>query len=391
MEQVLVAGVGMTPFTRSPGRGVRDLAGAAIREAAEDAGIPLADVSKIFVGNAAAGAVSGQEMIRGQVALRLTELAGVPTINVENACASGGSALHLGWEAVATGRCQVVLVVGAEQLSHADKNRTFTALRGSTDIEEIGEAVPGQGATNSVLMDYYAEEAQLYLDEFNASPLEFARVAVKNRQNAAHNPLAQFRTPQTVEEVLGARMIAAPLTLPMCSPVTDGAAALLLCSGDYGKRLAHGAPEILASELAGGRGRGSSPVGDAALAAYEASGIGPGDLDLIELHDAAAPAELIQYAEVGICEPGEAHHLLRHGVTEITGRIPVNTSGGLMSRGHPLGATGCAQVVELVTQLRERAGERQVSEARVGLAINGGGWLGGAYAVAVATIVKSAS
>src|ERR1700722_16624337 len=193
MEQVLVAGVGMTPFTRSPGRGVRDLAGAAIREAAEDAGIPLADVSKIFVGNAAAGAVSGQEMIRSQVALRLTELAGVPTINVENACASGGSALHLGWEAVATGRCQVVLVVGAEQLSHADKNRTFTALRGSTDIEEIGEAVPGQGATNSVLMDYYAEEAQLYLDEFNASPLEFARVAVKNRQNAAHNPLAQFR------------------------------------------------------------------------------------------------------------------------------------------------------------------------------------------------------
>jgi len=391
MEQVLVAGVGMTPFRRSPGRGVRDLAGAAIREAAQDAGLSLADVSKIFVGNAAAGAVSGQEMIRGQVALRLTDLAGVPTINIENACASGGSALHLGWEAVATGRCELVLVLGAEQLSHEDKNRTFAALRGSTDIEEIGEAVPGQVATNSVLMDYYAEEAQLYLDEFGADPIEFARVAVKNRHNAAQNPLAQFRTPQTVEEVLGARMIAAPLTLPMCSPVTDGAAALLLCSAEYGKRLANGAPEILASELAGGRGKGSTPVGDAALAAYEATGIGPDDLDLIELHDAAAPAELIQYAEVGLCEPGEAHHLLREGVTEITGRIPVNTSGGLMSRGHPLGATGCAQVVELVTQLRGRAGERQVSGARVGLAINGGGWLGGAYAVAVATILRSAN
>jgi acetyl-CoA acyltransferase len=388
MQDVRIAGVGMTPFRRSPGRGVPELARAAAAEALQDAGVPAREVSRIYVGNAAAGVISHQEMIRGQVAFRNTELAGIPLVNVENACASGGTALNLAWEAVGAGRVDVALVVGVEQLTHEDKFRTYAALRGSTDIDEIGEAQPGEVAPNSVLMDFYAEEAASYVADYDATPADFARVAVKNRRNAAHNPLAQYQGPQTVEEVINGRSIVHPLTLAMCSPVTDGAAALVLCSAEYADRLAPGAPEIVTSQIAAGKGRGSSPVSDAAGAAYADAAIGPDDLDVLELHDAAAPAELIQYAEVGLCDEGEGHHLLRRGETEIGGRIPVNTSGGLLSRGHPLGATGCAQVIELYHQLRGRAGARQVDDARTGMAVNAGGWLGGTYATAVATVLR---
>jgi acetyl-CoA acetyltransferase len=161
-----------------------------------------------------------------------------------------------------------------------------------------------------------------------------------------------------------------------------------LCSEDYGNRIVGQKVAVVASEMAGGRGRGSSPVGDATAAVYESSGLGPDDFDVIELHDAAAPAELIQYAEIGLCGEGEGHHLLRRGVTEIGGRIPVNTSGGLLSRGHPLGATGCAQIVELWTQLLGRGGQRQVEGAATALAVNAGGWLGGGYALTVATVLQ---
>jgi acetyl-CoA acetyltransferase len=391
MQKVLIAGVGMTVFGKSPGRGVRDLATSAAHEALEQSGVPAADVEKLFLGNAAAGIVSQQEMIRGQVAFRNTELAGVPVVNVDNACASGGTALHLGWETIAGGHADVVLVVGAEQLTHSDKARTFAALRGSTDIAEIGEVDPSETAVNSVLMDFYAEEAASYVATYDATSEDLARVAVKNRLNAKFNPLAQYRGPQTVEEILAGRMIVAPLTLAMCSPVTDGGAAIVLCSEDYAKRLDGPTITILASTLAGGTGRGSSPVSDASAKAYRAAGLGPQDFDLIELHDAAAPAELIQYAEIGLCDEGEGHHLLRRGVTQIGGETPVNTSGGLLSRGHPLGATGCAQVAELWTQLLGRADGRQVAGARTAMAVNAGGWLGGTYAVTAVTIVQRES
>lgn len=191
----------------------------------------------------------------------------------------------------------------------------------------------------------------------------------------------------SLPEVLGNRQIAAPLTLAMCSPVSDGAAALLLCSEAFAARHGLGGPRILASCIAPGTGKGSAPVGDAAHAAYEAAGLGPSDLDLIELHDAAAPAELMQYADLGLCADGEGHELVRRGDTDLGGTIPVNVSGGLMSRGHPLGATGCAQAFELYEQLRGRAAGRQVEGARAGLAANAGGWLAGSYAVSVATVM----
>jgi acetyl-CoA acyltransferase len=378
----------MTPFGNRPGVGMRRLAVAAVDEALSDSGVPSEDVARIFFANAVAGVISHQEMIRGQVALRHHALARVPAIDIENACASGSSAVNLAFHTIRSGAAEVAIAIGVEQLNHQDKSRPFNALRGSTDIEEIGEGTPGEIAANSVLMEYYATVAQEYLDATGATPRDFALVAVKNRRHAAENPLAHFREPQTVEEVLTARMVRPPLTLPMCSPLTDGAAALVLCSEAYARRLGQPTIEIVASEIAAGTGRGSSPVGDAASAAYRASGYGPWDFDLIELHDAAAPAELIQYGEIGLCEAGKGYELIRTAVTSLGGKMPVNTSGGLLSRGHPLGATGCAQLVELCTQLRGRAAGRQVINAKLAMAVNGGGWLDGTYAVSVATIVR---
>lgn len=386
MNRVMIAGAGMTHFGKHLGRGVRSLAVEAIDEAIDDAGANAADISRVYFGNAVAGIVTQQEMIRGQVALRRHALSGAALINVENACASGGSALSIGYEAIASGAVEAVMVVGAEQLNHIDKSRPFNALRGSTDIEDIGEAEHGQVSANSLLMDFYAGVAQSYLDSYGASAEDFARVAVKNRANAAHNPKAHLRSAQTLDEVLSARTIVSPLTLPMCSPTTDGGAALLLCSEGYARARQADAVELVTCRLASGAK--GDPVAAAARAAYETAGVGADDCDLMELHDAAAPAELIQYAEVGLCGEGEGHHLVRSGATDIGGRIPVNTSGGLLSRGHPLGATGCAQVVELVTQLRGRANGRQVEGARTAMAINGGGWLEGAYALAVASVLR---
>jgi acetyl-CoA acetyltransferase len=364
------------------------MAVAAIDAALADAGIPAEHVAKVFFGNAVAGIVTHQEMIRGQIALRHHPLRRSSIINVENACASGGSALHLGFEIIAGGLADVVVAVGVEQLNHEDRSRPFDALRGSTDIEDIGESVPGKVATNSILMNFYAGVARNYLETHRATAEDFALVAVKNRRHAAMNELAHFRAPQTLEDVMNSRMIVDPLRLAMCAPTTDGAAALVLCSADYGRRLTRKAVQMVTSHVTASPGEGQSPVTPAANAAYEASGIGPNGFDLIELHDAAAPAELLQYAEIGLCEEGEGHHLVRAGKTSLGGELPVNVSGGLLSRGHPLGATGCAQVVELCHQMRGEAGRRQVEGARVGLAINGGGWLDSTYAVAVSTIVK---
>ena len=388
MSRVMIAGVGMTHFGKHLAKGVRALAVEAIDEALADAGVAAEDVTRVYFGNAVAGIVTQQEMIRGQVALRGHALQHAAIINVENACASGGSALSIGFEAVASGAAEVVLVVGAEQLNHIDRSRPFNALRGSTDIEDIGESLPGEVSANSLLMDFYAGVAQRFLDEHDATTEDFARVAVKNRHHASMNPKAHLRSEQTVNEVLHSRIIVAPLTLPMCSPTTDGGAALVLCSEAYAKRAGVELVELVTSRIASGA-RGD-PVRAAARMVYEASGLGVDAFDVIELHDAAAPAELLQYAEIGLCADGDGARLIRTGDVSLGGRIPVNTSGGLLSRGHPLGATGCAQIVELVTQLRGRAGARQVDGARTALAINGGGWLDGSYALAVATVLRKA-
>lgn len=391
MNTVRIAGVGMNRFGRMVDRSERSMVENVVEMAMKDAGVTAADVQRIFAGNAAAGLVSGQEMIRGQVWLQGTDLAGTPLINTENACASSSSAANLAFESILAGRCDVALVTGVEKLSHSDKGRAFVALGGATDVSGSGSGADGADATNSVFIDVYAEEGRKYIAEYGATVEDLAAVAVKNRRHGSLNPLAQYQEPQTLEEVMGARLVVDPLTLPMCSPTTDGAAALILMSQDYAERHDAGGCDVLATRLAAGAGHGSEPVAVASQAAFADAGLGPDDLDLLELHDAAAPAEILQYAEIGLCPPGEGHLLIRSGATALGGKLPVNVSGGLMSRGHPIGATGCAQIVEIYEHLTGRAGERQVEGARVGMAVNAGGWLNGAYAASVATILRKAA
>lgn len=390
MDRVLIAGVGMTQFGRQIRRSEANMAETVAEQALKDAGISEADVQRVFVANAAAGLESGQEMILDQVPLQTTSLAGIPLVNVENACASGSSAVSLAYEAILAGRCDIAMVIGVEKLSHDDKTRGFQALRGATGVDCTPVSVADAQAVNSVIIDVYAVEARRYMADYGATLADLAEVAVKNRRHASMNPLAQHRQQQDVDAVLANRTVVDPLTLPMCAPTTDGAAALVLCSDRFAHRLGTAACHIRATRLVSGSGAGSQPVADAATAAFDDAQLGPGDLDLVELHDAAAPAEIRQYEEIGLCGPGEGHLLLRSGATALGGRLPVNVSGGLMSRGHPIAATGCAQLVEIYDQLAGRAGSRQVDGARVGMAMNAGGWLDGSYASCVATVMEKA-
>jgi acetyl-CoA acetyltransferase len=328
-------------------------------------------------------------MVRGQTALRDTGLLGIPIFNVENACASASSAFHLAATAVTSGQCETALVVGAEKLVHPDKQRSFDALGAAIDLERRGDlealiyGEDGDPGGGSLFMDIYAMLAERYMARSGATERDFAQVAVKNHHHGALNPRAQYRDEVTVEQVLASREISGPLRLLMCSPIGDGAAALVL-------RASGGDIRVRATALATGRDDdGPLAVERAARRAYEQAGVEPGDVDVAEVHDAAAPAELQIYEELGLCGSGEGPAFLASGATALGGRVPVNPSGGLLSKGHPVGATGCAQLVELTDQLRGRAGARQVQGARIGLAENAGGFLGPDQAVAAVTILEA--
>jgi acetyl-CoA acyltransferase len=389
MRNVLVAGVGMTPFGKFVDRNLKSLSEEAVRLALADAAISAADVEQVFFANAAAGVITGQEMIRGQCSLRNTGLAGKPIINIENACASGSSAVHLAWLSVASGQADIALAVGAEKLSHVDKQVSFGAFAKAVDLEEPLAQGLGSG-TGSLFMDIYAAKARAWMAANGADEKDFARVCVKSRRAGSLNPLAQFRKPTTIEEVLSSRMVSSPLTLFMCSSIGDGAAAVLLCSEAYSRKLHVPVVHVRASVVVSASGEPSSELvaARAARTAYERAGIGPDELHVAELHDASAPAELIHYENLGFCSPGDAPALLRSGATDVGGRLSVNPSGGLLSRGHPIGATGTAQIVELTQQLRGRCGARQREGAQVAMAENNGGQLAGDSAVAVVTILS---
>ena len=394
MREVYVAGVGMTHFGKFPDASVRSLAEEATAAALADATLSPGQVEMAFFSNATWGILHGQEMIRGQVALRHTGLLGIPIVNVENACASASSALYLAWMAVASGAADVAIAVGSEKLSHPDKQKSFDAIGTAVDLDQRAEMearLGVSGGQRSFFMDIYAGLTRDYMARSGATATDFAQVVVKNQRHGALNPKAQYGGEFSVDDVLASREVSSPLTLLMCSPIGDGSAAVVLCSPEVAQRT--GAEVKVASTvLLSGRDRqgvGQPVTERAAQRAYERAGIGPEDIDVIEVHDAAAPAELIVYEEIGLCGPGEAPKLLAHGDTALGGRVPVNPSGGLLSKGHPIGATGCAQIVELVDQLRGRAGARQVPEAKVALAENGGGFLSDDLAAVVITILTS--
>jgi acetyl-CoA acyltransferase len=388
MGEVVIAGVGMTPFGKFLSRNLKSLCQDAVRYALVDAQIEAREIECVFFANAAAGVVTGQEMIRAEAALRHTGLAGRPMFNVENACASSSSALSLARLAVLSGQYRCVLVVGAEKLTHVDKSISFGAFARGVDLEEdLGVDI--RTGTGSVFMDIYAAKTRKWMRQTGTNAADFARVCVKSRLAGSLNPKAQFRDTTSVEEVLGSRMVSDPLTLFMCSSIGDGAAALVVCSEAFARE--HGIRPVFVKACpmvtASSEHSGEPVASTVARLAYEEAGIGPRDIDVAELHDASAPAELIHYENLGFCAPGDAAALLRSGDTDLGGRLSVNPSGGLLSRGHPVGATGAAQIVELTQQLRGQSGPRQRHNAKVALAENNGGHISGDSAVALVTIL----
>lgn len=375
MSLPLIVGVGLTKFGKFPETSLRSLAHEAIQAALGDAGLAPADVQAVFAGNAIAGLITGQEMVRGQVITRSVGISGVPVVNVENACASSSTALHLACAAVASEQYDVVLAFGAEKMTHKDRRRAVMAIATALDVEEGFDA-----SSASPFMDIYAAKVRSYMEHSDATPEDFGRIVVKAQRNGALNPRAQYGREVSIEQVLADTVVSPPLTRMMCSPIGDGAAAVIVASRAAADRLGIAKPiAVRASALQSGSGPDAAPSASyrSAAAAYEQAGLGPEDLDVVELHDAAAPAELMRYESLLLAAAGGGSRLIRDGITEIGGKTPVNPSGGLLARGHPIGATGCAQVTELCDQLRRRSGAYQVEGARVALADNGGGWVSG--------------
>lgn len=401
-----IAGVGMTRFGKHADLGLKGLGAEAVRSAVADAGLGLGDLEAAFVGNAAAGLVTGQECIRGQVVLRGLGVGRLPVVNVENACASGSTAFLQACAMVSAGAFDVVLALGVEKLTHPDKRRTFAAFQGAVDVEALAgllealrrsakesgasKATEGAGEKRSMFMDLYALAARAHMRRFGTTAGQFAAIAAKNSRHGSLNPRAQFRETLSVEEVLAAPMIAEPLTRPMCSPIGDGAAAAIVVSEAKARQLGSRV-RVRSSVLRSGWDHGPDEPGTVEVCAREAyaeAGIGPEDVDVIECHDATAPAELMAYESLGLCARGDGGKLVEAGETALGGRIPVNVSGGLLRKGHPVGATGLAQIVELCEQLEGRSGRRQVEGARVALAQNGGGQIGGDAAAMCVTVLS---
>lgn len=369
----------MTRFAKQPGRSIKELTAEAVKASLGDADLPVTAIDVVYFGNAVAGSITGQEMVLGQVALRAMGIERIPVFNIENACASSSSAFHIAWQSVASGASDHALVVGAEKMTHSDKRRSFRAIEGAIDQDSLSSLSRTENRDRSALMDVYAEEAREYMETSGATVRDFAAVAVKNQHNGSLNPTAQYGQDVSIEDVLASREIVSPLTLLMCSPISDGAAAIVLTNS---RALRRDQPRIrvLASVVRSGvrpTEMGETATSLAADAAYTQAGVGPTDINCAEVHDAAAPAELRIYEQLGFAPPGGGPALLRTGATQLGGKLPVNTSGGLLARGHPIGATGLAQLCEAVLQLRGQAGARQVVNPRLALTQNAGGYMQG--------------
>lgn len=405
MEKVYITGVSMTKMGRLQGETVKSLTRIAVEEALKDSGIDQKAVQAVHFSNVTQRHMEGQNMISGQIALRDMGIEGIPVINVENACASGSTAVNLATQFLKAGEGDVALAVGAEKMWIDDKARMFSFFdsgwelaRAEENTEELlalGKGVPSPPGTTSnkpfsVFMSVYAAFAKAHMRTFGSTQRQFAAVSAKNHVHSVHNEKAQFRDPFTVEAVLQAPPITYPLTLPMCSPMSDGGSAAVLMTEAGMKRYGVSrdrAIEVLASVVSTGSGRAAEDYRDhvtvrAAKRAYEVAGVGPEDVSVAEVHDATAVGEVIQTENLGFFAFGDGGAAAERGETAIGGRIPVNPSGGLQCKGHPIGVTGLGQVYELVSQLRGECGARQVDGARIAVAENGGGLIGIEEAVA---------
>jgi len=413
MRKVKIIGGAVTKFGKHMDRNMKSLVAEAVGNALKDAGLAKEQLQGAWVGNAAQGLMEGQESVRGQVVLRAMGIGGIPVVNVENACASSATALNGAWAMVALGEIDVALVLGMEKMYFEDRKKVVGAFTGAMDVEVLpqllaafkqqeeqvrkaqeakGEGAKEKSGQRTVFMDVYAWIARRHMEKYGTTQRQLAVISSKNHFHSSMNPLAQYQTTFTVEEVLAAPEVAWPLTRPMCSPIGDGAAAAIVCSEDFAKKVGvRHAVEIAACVLASGEdpkeGK-ESTLTNLAQKTYEKAGIGPEDINLAEVHDATAFGELYVTEELGFCPIGKGGLFAEAGNTTLGGKIPVNVSGGLESQGHPVGATGIRQVVEIYWHLANQAGKRQVPGARVGLAQNAGGTVGGSEAALSVTILK---
>ena len=410
MTKVFVAGIGMTQMGKLLDRSVKQLTADAVVEALKDAGADKNDLKAAYFSNATQGHMEGQEMIRGEIALRDMGIEEIPIVNVENACASGATAFNLAAQFLKAGEGDISLAVGSEKMYSTARERMFSAFDGAWDIATVeanadkllalGQGYPVPVGTTSdkpysMFMDVYAAWSRHHMKAFGTTQRQIAAVSAKNHNHSQHNGKAQYRNPYSVDEVLAAPPITYPLTLPMCAPISDGSAAAVLCTDEGLKRLGvdqSRAIEVKASILQTGSTRTADEADQhitakAAKRAYERAGVGPKDMDVAEVHDATAMGEIMQVENLGFFDFGDGAAAAERGDTQLGGRIPVNPSGGLECKGHPIGATGLCQIYELTTQLRGEAGNRQVESARMAIAENGGGLYGIEESVAAITIL----
>ena len=368
-----IRGTGISPMNRRDLTAV-SMAHQVVADALAAAQVDPAAVDLVVFGNATAGRLLDQGCIRGQTFLKQAGLRNAGIINVDNSCAGGASALHLATLAT-RGGAGTVLAVGVEKMWTGDRGQTLAGIEDGVPLaDRIRMHEELENDSGSVLMALNAAWATDMMEERGATVEQFAAASSKARRHGALNPNAQFQSEVSIEEVLASHTIVSPLTRLMCSSFTDGAAAVVLSAEP-----ASGAPRIRASTARSGNGDLDyhERLGETATAAWDTSGIDPADVDLVELHDATSPEELFALESLGFFKPGDAGPATLAGVTSIGGTgLTVNTSGGLVSRGHPLGATGIAQVVELTAQLQDRAGPRQVEGARLAVAVNTGGMIG---------------
>lgn len=394
MREVAVIGVGMNRFGKYMDKGIKKLAEESVTKALDDSGVSKGQIEAAFVGNAAAGLMTGQEMIRGQCVLSEMGIDTIPIYNVENACASSSTAFNMAWMSVASGVHDVALVVGFEKLYDDDKLKSFKALSTATDTLRMmdyirqaeahspdGEKIlqEGAGKNRSVFMDMYAYFIKDYMKTYGLTQEHFAKLAVKSHKNGALNPYAQYQNEVTLEEVMNSGDIVFPLKRMMCSPIGDGSASAVICTKSKVAQFTRKPIWVAGSVLGSGKitfdGK-DTVTRRLCPQIYEKSGIGPEEVDLVEVHDATSPSEIMFAIELGLCPGEKAGEWIDNGELEVNGCMPTNTSGGLTTKGHPIGATGCGQIHEIVKQLRGESGKRQVQGAKIGMTHNGGGVLG---------------
>ncbi|WP_026149998.1 thiolase family protein [Sphingobium xenophagum] len=410
MSAVYIVGVGMTRFGPDPASSVKTLTRSALLEAIGDCGLDASDIDTAFFSNAFQPIVEGQTSVPGQIALRHAGVEGIPIVNVENGCASASTAFWLAVDQIRSGASDVALAIGAEKMVFNDPARrakVMAAFDGGLDVETAQETLAdldaeGAGITGpsgdghrTKFMDIYAAKCRAHMANFGTTQRQLAIIASKNHGHASLNDRCHYKNPMTVDEVLAGRPLGYPLTVPMCAPLSDGGAAAIVCGERTLDRIGarSRAVRIDACVLKSATTRRWGDLDDhlvrrAARDAYSIAGIGPEEVQVAEVHDAAAFGELFMSEMLGICETGGGGHLAESGATALGGRIPINPSGGLESKGHPIGATGLGQIFELTTQLRGEAGRRQVEGTRVALQENGGGFVGVEEGATVVTVLS---